>query len=236
MLPVPSKDQITEALSIVYKAGLSFLDNTGLISGIIDYKAALSRKRIEKFNNLMIEHIKTHSVINFEPENFTSEHFLDSFEAIMRKVVSTKSEEKLKRYRNVLMKVIVSHTDTEMFFKYLALIDEITDIQILLMSYMPSEQRIISNDYFTELGKFSFHKNYLDHFDAKGTYKLPDGKEVIPDEIHFYLYELQAKGLIEIYSTEHLQIYVNEPIQNAIYYKLTSIGKEFLKFIDEHGK
>jgi hypothetical protein len=157
----------------------------------------------------------------------------------MRKVVQTKSEEKLNRYKNVLIRKMFEKDDSEMFAKYLSLLDEVNDTQILILTSFNSMSPFKISEIVGHLENPNGGLNHLVNIIEKNDIKLSDGTFLGWNELKFFLYDLKSKGIIDAFDNRELQ----HGSQNITYassanetFRLSIIGEGFLEFIKEYGE
>lgn len=66
-----------------------------------DYRGRIKQNRLNKFTDHLAEFFQTANEINIE--NLKTEEFSDLFESVLKRVTQTKSEEKQKRFRDILI-------------------------------------------------------------------------------------------------------------------------------------
>lgn len=213
-----------EAGASIYRIIMGFVPGGHVPTEMLEYHSRLRQERINKFAEYLEEGFEKVTGTIFDESNTTTDTFLDSFEAIVKKVMTTGSEEKLRRYGNVLLKQMYEPDDSELFMKFVDLIDEVSDTQVLLLSKLSSKMSM--TDLLSSLmDQNKFADNMQKILDSKVPISV-NGKEyeITRSELQFYLLELKAKGLITI---------SGEGADET--FDMTIIGKKFLNFIQEYG-
>ncbi|MBD8084493.1 hypothetical protein [Chryseobacterium caseinilyticum] len=98
---------------------------------LFDYRGRIKQNRLNKFIELLSQYFSQNSDVVFE--NMKSEDFSDLLELVLKKVVDTKSEEKLRRFKDILVNSITTDIDYNNSERYLDLVSNLSekDIQIL---------------------------------------------------------------------------------------------------------
>ena len=95
---------------------------------LFEYRGRIKQNRLNKFTELLSDFFKDNSKINLED-------FSDLLEAILKRVVDTKSEEKLKRFRDVLINGLNNQINYENTEPYLDLVKSLSEIEINILSH-----------------------------------------------------------------------------------------------------
>ncbi|MCW3084242.1 MAG: hypothetical protein JWP12_1608 [Bacteroidetes bacterium] len=234
--------QQIEGFKILYNSIIGFIPGGHISVELAQYRGRIQQERLNKFSVFLKEGFEKTTGKQFDPENLKTEDFTDSFETIIRKVVQTKSEEKLKRYRNVLLRQMLERGEHEMFSKFVALIDEVSDIEILILSAImtfskPDNFIEIIRQLENPLGDTDYHA--IPRSVKQEDIVIPNSITFSRDELKFYILDLKSKGLVDsVYPLR--QITYGPQRQNTPFkdenFSLSIIGKRFVKFIDEYGK
>ena len=81
---------------------------TALNELFFEYNGQLKQKRLNQFVEILAENFTEDSEINLD--NIKTENFSDLFESVLRRVVQTKSELKLNRFKDILIKELNNPT------------------------------------------------------------------------------------------------------------------------------
>jgi hypothetical protein len=105
---------------------------TALNELFFEYSGRIKQKRLNRFVEILAENFTEDSEINIE--NIKTEDFNDLFEAVLRRVVQTKSELKLNRFKDILIKELNSPTkETELIDVYLDLITTLSEEELVIL-------------------------------------------------------------------------------------------------------
>lgn len=139
---------------------------------IFEYRGRIKQNRLNKFTELLSEYFANSSEVNIE--KIQSEDFSDLFEAILKRVVETKSEQKLRRFRDILTNSINANLDHENSERYLDLTSNLTEIDV----------SILKNHQL-------FDNTFDERYDKKNSYEkiLPVLEKNVQSE-----YEVKEKG------------------------------------------
>lgn len=155
---------------------------TALTELVFDYNGRIKQERINRFVELLSEYF-THNH-NVQIHNIKTEDFNDLFESVIKKVVVTKSEEKTKRFRDILIKELNNPSEiTELTALYLELIDTLSEEEIIVLEGLSN----FDNNYYIQLDNQSNLKSEL----SKINEELKSKPFLQPDKNH----ELAIKTL-----------------------------------------
>ena len=99
-----------------------------------EYNGRIKQKRLNHFVEILAESFSQDSGINID--NIKTEDFSDLFESVLRRVVQTKSELKLNRFKDILMKELnVPTKQTELIEIYLDLINSLSEEELSILYY-----------------------------------------------------------------------------------------------------
>jgi hypothetical protein len=107
---------------------------TALNELIFEYNGRIKQKRLNDFVEVLADGFNEESGINIE--NIKTEDFNDLFESVLRRVVQTKSELKLIRFKDILVKELTQPSErAEIIDHYLDLISTLTEEEITILSH-----------------------------------------------------------------------------------------------------
>lgn len=133
-----------ESAISVAKIGLSTIPVLGafLNEGLFDLPGRLKQNRLNNFTELLTEYISnSNPIIDFSKVD--KEDFADILESILTRVSKTKSEEKLKRFRDVLFHCLENNIwDIENTERFLDLISSIKEYEVLILKYHTNFDKI----------------------------------------------------------------------------------------------
>lgn len=105
---------------------------TALNELFFEYNGRIKQKRLNRFVEILAENFTDDSEINIH--NIKTEDFNDLFEAVLRRVVQTKSELKLNRFKDILIKELKTPTkETELIEVYLDLITTLSEEELVIL-------------------------------------------------------------------------------------------------------
>lgn len=235
-----NKEERSQAFNLLYKGILGFVPGNHILDEILEFRGNVQRERLSKFSEFLKNGFEDCTGKSFEPENLKSENFIDAFEVIIRKVASTSSVEKLKRYRNVLLRIMFEKNESEIFFKYVNLIEEVSETQILILSGLSINDSFTENTiqmFLVNPEMFNDKKNssFPDIFYVEGGFEMFNGQVILNSELTFFIYDLKSKGIINV-TRNPLSKSFNNFREGDERYELSPIGKGFIDFIAEYGK
>lgn len=233
------KDHFEVVSESVIKTVFSFIPAGPIFDSFWNYRANLKQKRVIDFSESVKNALEEIGGNELHSSNFETEDFVDIMEAVYMRVMNTRSAYKLERFRNILVNQIIEpKTEIDLSLKYIQLIDELSEFQILLlakskvlypMSILSFIESIISRDNLNK--------------DLSQLYK--------PSEIEFHLNDLISKGLLqeieidkrtfpqvpdEIYNTYKKFRSTNRQFSNTeLVYIPTEIARSLLEFIELNG-
>lgn len=100
---------------------------------IFDRRSRVKQKRLNVFTNLMIESMNKRLGYEIDLENIKSDQFGDLFESVLKRVMETSNEDKLKRFRDILVGQIVSPNKEEFTETFLDITGRLKEIQIHIL-------------------------------------------------------------------------------------------------------
>jgi hypothetical protein len=235
--------------STFQKIVLGFMPGGHVITEFIDFRSNLFQERILRFSQLMKKELEEIYNGEIDINNFSTEEFVDVFEAVIRRVQNTSSEVKLERYKNILLKQIVEPTTEPMILKYVSLLDQINEVQLVILSRMQRYEYFTKVDFIhlliendTELSNGEFYYR-LDRNNLKiniGTHSVITNMA----EIDFYVSELVSLGVLNTKAKEKISMFPNmhtlggddkiEQREIEIEHCITPIGKRFINFIKNY--
>ncbi|MCD6066188.1 MAG: hypothetical protein K0S33_1014 [Bacteroidetes bacterium] len=173
-----------------------------IAEGLINYHGRIKQERLNLFVEKLREYMEQIHEDEINPEYLKSEDFLQLFESVIRKVVETRSEEKLSRYRDILVNNIKAQKSADYSETFLTLVSQLQEEQIVTLNNL--------NRYARES---EWPKDQQDEWFGKFITELYN----VPTQ------DLIAKGLIEMKETKSPGI--------KIWPMVTEYGKQFILFI-----
>ncbi len=219
-----SKEDKEQAGSLVFKSVLGFLPGGHIIDELSEFRTNVHKERLNKFCEFLKEGFEEITEKSLDPENLKTEHFIDVFEIVIKRVISTSSNEKLKRLRNVLLKEMFEMNGSEIFLRNVNFIDSISETQVLILRCISRFNTKLSEiDIAKQLDKSDRTRNTLENI------QIGDFLFISRSELKFFINDLKNKGLLDW----ELQSASGSPNE---FFKINSIGSDFLWFIREQGK
>ena len=110
-----------------------------------EFRGRIKQERLNKFTELLSEFFG--SANDFEIENLKTEDFSDLLESVLKRVVLTRSEQKHKRFRDILINKIKNPSaDIDNSEIYLDLITSLNEEEITILFYHQSLDQNFEND------------------------------------------------------------------------------------------
>lgn len=229
---------------------------TAITELVFEYNGRIRQNRLNKFVEFLSEGFSNQNELDIE--NIKTEHFNDVFEAVIKRVFTTKSETKLKRFRDIIIKELKSqHSETELIEIYLELISILSEEEIIILN----EHRHFDKNYNLELT----HRNELNDrlnqaIENKQNETIVIGRSKYSDTIE------EVTNKLETINNQHKKLeklrkfdYYNITDEKFLFYKqrlyskgllidsgigrigvdtfqmmsITEFGKEFVEFIKE---
>jgi hypothetical protein len=121
-----------------------------------EYNGRIKQNRLNRFIEILAENFTAESGIILE--NIKTEDFNDLFESVLRRVVQTKSELKLIRFKDILLRELSSPSENvELIDHYLDLISNLTEEEILILY----NHRFFTSDFEREIDEMNRLKDNL---------------------------------------------------------------------------
>ncbi len=201
------------------------LIGTALDEIIFEYSGRLKQKRLNRFIEILAESLTKESEVNLD--NIKKENFIDLFESVLRRVVITKSEQKLIRFKDIIVNELTSPSQQiEVIELYLDLVSTLTEEEIAIL---------YNHRYFTE--KFEEEIDTLNTIKSQMTkleQQMKDERLII-DESKFKKpfekakkeYEIQKKK-IDAFSKYKKAEFYKLPEKSFMFYKQRLFSKGLL--------
>lgn len=154
MKNIDKKEILVSTLKSIF--GAVPFGGTALNELFFEYNGQLKQKRLNHFVEILSENFTEESGIKLE--NIKTEDFNDLFESILQRVVRTKSELKLQRFKNILIKQLISPSEhSELNDHYLELISTLTEEEITILH----NHRHFTLEYEEKINDMNRHKSNL---------------------------------------------------------------------------
>lgn len=180
-----SKKEIINSLT---KSAFSMIPFAGqaLNELVFEYNGRLKQKRLNNFIEVLADYFEQNNDINIK--NIKTDDFNDLFESILRKVVTTKSEFKLKRFKKILVKELNNPSkETELISLYLDLISSLSEEELRVLYNHRHFDRIYENEQLRRAELYqNMNNSSMDkkqEIDKLGREIYKNSKESFKDEI-----------------------------------------------------
>jgi len=227
-----AKDHLEMTTNAILQNVLSFIPGGPIFDSFWNYRKNLKQKRIIDFSESVKTAMEQISNKELHSSNFETDDFVDIIETIYMKVQNTRSNLKLEKFKNILINQIIDpHKETPLFMKFINLIDELDDLQIIILNDFREWERRnqkINNIIIAYMGHEGI--KYKDEHKISRFSKTLN-KDVTKAEIEYFANDLVTKHLI-INDSITLTSFERTSQQND--YKISPIGKSFLEFIENN--
>src|SRR5690554_304947 len=178
----------------------------GVLTSMVNFYADIKRERVLQFLDEFS--IALGAITDKTQEEIlaicTTEDFIDILDAVIQKVHMTKSELKIERFKNLLLKQVVDPEPDYLMSKYVGLIHELNDIQVCML-------KRINNQSLEKDKSISLHF-YLTYF---GEYVVDNTDSIVIESVLSTTYntdsiviELTAEKTVNV-NCHELQLYLN---------------------------
>lgn len=223
------KIKIKDVLKTAGEGALGFATGGHLVSLFFEFKGKVAQERINKFSEQFLRCLEEVVGKEFDIENLKNEDFMDAFEIIARKAILTKSKEKLARYKNVLVKeVFEKNSESDSFSKYVNLIEDLNEVQILILDKMKNKAKYRSSSIRQLIEKIV--EQELEH-NSNPHFEVLNGEKITFEDFNFLLQELAGKGLLHRVISTKKGVFGEKET-----YELNTVGERFLRFIKEYDQ
>ncbi len=210
---------------------------------LFEHRGRIKQERLNKFVQNLKDYFDTVNNSSIDQSYINSEEFGDVFESIIEKVTRTQSEEKLKRFKQILIKQISTPEKREYIESFLDIISKITDKQfeILIKQSEYAKQYIELSEKIDEIiqtpittGGFAEHilshkKEVLENEkdNLSGKFQFPENYDLEKKEYLYLIQDLISKSLL--YDAGIGRIEVN-PFDIVL---ITDYGISFVEYVSE---
>ncbi len=236
----------------------------GSINIFLDHRSKIRQERINRFINILSDYFEKESHLFIDPNYITTEEFGDVFESVLRRIVTTNSQTKLNRFKNILIADVISDFKIDYIETFLDLTNSLNDKQIeilLVFSRIPSsiegyyeqipqiEREIDSLKVALENERKILNKGYANDFSRisesilRKTEVLAKQNKSIAEVVklrkceYFDLQESELCILTQDLVGKSLLVDIGLPILGIRPFQvlaITDFGKSYLEFIKEH--
>lgn len=221
-------EHIAHAANSIRDLALDEIPGGAIIKTLWNYNSEIQTSRSLKFLGDFQQILEDKLGRNFYDYELQNEDFHDLFYMIMTEVQKTNSKEKLKHFRNILLKQVIEPAkDNTLTFKYVNLINTLADIQIIILNKMWTDSSGIFSDMRATIIPYPILQETREN--EKVTIDI-DGyiKEFVKADLTFYCKELVSIGLVN----ESLNSARAKNDGNSFkIYSISHSGIDFLNFI-----
>ncbi len=125
-----------ETLESIIRSGFAAIPYVGQVLTEIcfDYRGRIKQNRLNRFTELLFDYFLENPDVDIE--DIKTEDFSDLFEWVLKRVVLTKSEKKLERFRDILINKIEKPSyEIDNLELYLDLISNLSETEIKVLYY-----------------------------------------------------------------------------------------------------
>ncbi len=192
---------------------------------LFEYRSRVKQERLNQFVEEFEKYVRSMRTCEVDQKYLKSEEFGDIFESILRRVVNTASEEKVHRFKMILLNEMKHTYESDFKETFLDIAFRINEDQILIL------------DHFREIKgselESSSERGAIESEDAGGEgarASLGRERDLLgfdESKYLFYVQDLVSKSLLY---DEYVGVYGGaKPYTNL---RITPFGEEFLKFIE----
>ena len=228
-------DKNKEIITSIVKASISTFPYIGgaLNEVLFDYRSRIEQKRINNFVEQFLNYLSTLE-IEIDENIINSEEFNDIFFAVIKRVIDTKSEYKLKIFRNILVSGMTTEYQSDFKETFLDLVTRLDYIELEILSLYENTGREGSMDIeegsdgaVSTLKSASYKDKILEIIKREAGH-------LTTIEVHgryeFYICDLISKSLLV--DTKIVgNTYRDASREGFSVLYITDFGKEFMKFI-----
>jgi len=189
---------------------------------LFEYRSRVKQERLNRFAEELERYLRSMRSCEVDQKYLKSEEFGDIFESILRRVVNTASEEKVHRFKKILLNEM-THTYTSDFKEtFLDIVSRINEDQILILKHFWKAKDDCESEGNSEQG-------VVDDEGAEASLKCKASLLGFDEAMYlFYVQDLVSKSLL---CDEIIALFGGEtkPYTNL---RITPFGEEFLKFIE----
>lgn len=227
-------DVIYHTADEFFKAALSFIPGGIIVDSFLNFQSNLKRKRVLDFSERFKIILDNFIGRELHANDFNNEDFVDILDSIYIQVQNTKSAYKLEQLQNILLNHIVHPNDTELTLKFIKVISDLNDIQILVLKKLKESNQVsISNIFRTITDPLILWPK-----EEHGIIDLNVGgfiHQYKKSELQFFSSQLVSLGLvIETFHTE-IEQGQNGGVARSLF-RISPTGRIFIEFIENYNK
>lgn len=232
------KELIVEQIRDMLMNGTtSVIPGGAYLRGVLDFRQDLKQRRVIHFLEFFLSEVGKISGKSEDEilDASTNEEFIDIFDSVIEKIHQTKSEQKAKRFSDLLIKQIVEPLPDYFILKIINILHGLNDIQIHMLKKLNDNHhgKYFSNSFYDLFGE-SLVNEY-------GFYNLSLTDDTVI-KVHETELELYLKDLVSLGFVLHeLENKLKHPgkhrideklsLQKREKYRISKSGKSFLNLI-----
>lgn len=146
----------------IFKSGLKSIFGAVPVAGtalnelFFEYNSNIKQKRLNRFIEILSEYFSQNSSINID--NIKTENFNDIFESVLKRVVLSRSDLKLIRFKDILVNELLNPTEQpELVDWYIEFIADLSEIELKILFY----HKDFNNDYEVMIDNYNKLKDRL---------------------------------------------------------------------------
>ncbi len=193
-----------------------------LLGEFLDYRSQVKLERLCRFFEEFMIYIESMDSCEVDQKHLKSEELGDIFESVLRRVVNTASEEKVHRFKKILLNEMKHISKSDFKETFLDIAFRINEDQILILNHF-QEVKDCETEGSTEQGAVDGGDEGAEaSLKCKGDFLgLDEG------EYFFYVQDLVSKSLL---CDEYVGVYGGaKPYTNL---RITPFGERFLGFVE----
>jgi hypothetical protein len=133
---------LNEGLSAASRIASSIIPAGNLLTEFFEFGNKVKSARAQEFMVSFYNALKNKLGREIPMEEFQREDFIDAFNIIIKCVANTKSEEKLRRFKSILMNEYIKSSDDHLFQLYLNYLSEINEVQIKILEKLSGSSNV----------------------------------------------------------------------------------------------
>lgn len=106
---------------------------SGLNEAVFECRSRVKQNRLNQFSLELEKYMRQHGLGNINLDYIKSEQFGDVFESILKKVMETGNQNKLLRFKNILIGQLKSQQENDFIETFLDITSKLNDVQIQIL-------------------------------------------------------------------------------------------------------
>lgn len=214
-MPNLNKKEVIESFIRVTFSAIPYAGQA-LTEVFFDYSGRIKQNRLNRFIELLSEYFLNNPNINID--NIKTEDFSDLFDSVLRRVVATKSEYKLRRFRDILINQIEEP------------LSEIDDYQLyldLIVSLSENDIKVLYNHRFfdRQYEKMYQEQSVADPSEEFKRYRSAKYYGISEEDFMYSKQNLSAKALLIDRGVGAIGVKAFEVMN------ITEFGQRFIHFL-----